>query len=107
MTAVTKQVAGEVLATVAQVVLSKFRRKWLERQAGERVYIADGRESARLETINAAEREAELERIAHERRNTEQARLLKEEAERTAAKARAENQAPTAGADGGAGNSGS
>jgi len=85
-----KQVAGQVLAEAVSTVLSKFRRKWLERQAGERVFIADGRESARLEALESARQsELALEKEVHDRRNAEQARLLQEEAERVKA---AQNQ---------------
>lgn len=91
------QVAGQALAQVATAVLSKFRRKWLERQAGNRVFISNGREAARVEALEAARQsELELEKAAHDRRNAEQARLLQEEAERAKAERAKTTQTSTA-----------
>lgn len=70
----------------ATAPLSKFRRKWLERLEGTRVFIADGRESARLESLEAARQsELELEKEIHARRNEEQLRIANEDAARKAA----------------------
>lgn len=58
-------------------VLSKFRRKLLERREGTRTFIANGREAARMEGLEAAEQ-------AHAKANEEQKRIAAEEAARKA-----------------------
>ena len=84
----TTQAVATVLTEVATAILSKFRRKWLERLNGERVFISDGRETARVQALEAAS-DAE-----HAQRNAEQVKLLEAEANRLAQeKAEAERKA--------------